>query len=202
MISIERIQDAENYVEWLHQAVQEKTLPANNRTRAAASCYGIAQDHHNAIVFLIKHQLYSSSFSLLRSEFEAYVRGQWLALCATNEQIEKYIKGTEPPKINELLAAIEQTSGFSDKVLSRVKLQSWDLMCAYTHTGGLHIQRWNTSESIEPNYSPTEILEVLDFSEAFSLMSVLGIAELANDNELALRILSKIESRTHSPKVY
>ena len=68
-------------------------------------------------------------------------------------------------------------------------------MCAYTHTGGLHIQRWNTSEAIEPNYPPEEVLEALAFAESMGAMSVLGFAELANDEDLALRILNKVKER-------
>ncbi len=68
-------------------------------------------------------------------------------------------------------------------------------MCAFTHTGGLHIQRWNTSDGIEPNYSPDEVLEVLAFAESFGALSVLGIAELASDEGLALRILNKVKER-------
>jgi hypothetical protein len=195
MITIERIKDAGEYVEWLRQSVHEKTLPASNRNRAAGACFAISQDHHHSIVLLIEHQLYASSFSLLRSCFETYVRGQWLAHCATDGQIEKYLRGDEPPPINDLLVAVESTSGFTDKVLSRVKSQAWKTMCAYTHTGGLHVQRWNTSESIESNYSDEELLEVLSFAESIGLMSALGIAELANDECLALSLLTKIKER-------
>jgi len=195
MITAERIRDAEEYVEWLRLEVHEKSLPATSRTRAAGSCYAIAQDHHHSIVLLIDHRLYASSFSLMRSEFEAYVRGQWLAHCATDAEIEKYVGGWEPPKIDQLLAAVEQTPGFSERVLSRVKSQGWKTMCSYTHTGGLHIQRWNTAEGIESNYSPEEVLEVLVFAEGFAALSVLGVAELATDDEMALRILNKVKER-------
>jgi hypothetical protein len=197
MVAIERLQEAAKYVEWRRQAVHEKILPASNRTRAAGSCFAIAQDHHHSIVLLTEHQLYASSFSLLRSGFEAYVRGEWLALCATDDQVEKYVRGWEPPKIDILLEAVEKTSGFSEKVLSRIKSQGWKTMCAYTHTGGLHVQRWNTSESIESNYPLDEVLEVLVFAETIGVMSVIGIASLANDEELALRILSKVKERAN-----
>src|SRR5688500_7383397 len=100
----QRIDDAGGYVEWLRLTVHEKSLPASNRTRAAGSCYAIAQDHHHAIVLLVQHQVYASSFALLRCEFEAYVRGQWFAHCASDAQLDKYLGGWEPPKIDELLA--------------------------------------------------------------------------------------------------
>lgn len=194
-ILVERIQDAGEFVEWLRVAVHEKIVPSNNRTRAAGSCFAIAQDHHHAIVVLIDHQLYASSFTLLRSSFEAYVRGQWLALCATDAEIEKYLCGWEPPKIGELLNAVEKTPGFSEKVLSRAKSQGWKTMCGYAHTGGIHVQRWNTADGIEANYSSEEVLEVLVFAESMGAMSVLGIAEMANDEDLALRVLIKVKER-------
>lgn len=195
MISAERIHDAGSYVEWLRLAVHEKSLPANNRTRAAGSCFAIAQDHHHSIILLVEHDLFASSFALLRSEFEAYVRGQWLAHCASDAEIEKYIQGWEPPRIDELLTAVEQTPGFSEKVLSRVKAQGWKTMCAFTHTGSLHVQRWNTCDGIEPNYTPDEVLEALAFAEAMGALAVLGIAELRHDAELAERILKKVKER-------
>jgi len=34
-------------------------------------------------------------------------------------------------------------------------------MCAYTHTGGLHVQRWNSETAVEPVYAPEEVEEVL-----------------------------------------
>jgi hypothetical protein len=109
--------------------------------------------------------------------------------------VGKYIRGWEPPKINEILDAVEQTPGFSEKVLSKVKSQGWKTMCAYTHTGGLHVQRWNTSDSIEPNFSPQEVLEVLVFAEFIGTMSALGIAELGDDEDLALCLLAKVKER-------
>lgn len=195
MLSTERIQDAVGYVEWLRLVVHEKSLPSTHQVRAAASCYAIAQDHHHAMVLLIEHRLYASAFALVRCQFEAYIRGQWLAHCATDDEVSRYLKGWEPPKIDHLLSAVERTPGLSEKVLSQVKSNSWRTMCGYTHTGGIHVQRWNTNGGIEANYQPEEVLEVLTFAEGISSMSVVGIAELANDNDLALRILDKVKER-------
>jgi hypothetical protein len=195
MLPPHQIQESGQFVEWLRQAIHDLELPATDRSRAAGSCLGIAQEHHHAIVLLIEHRLYASSFSLLRIAFEAYVRGLWLSLCAKDAQVRRFLRGEEPPKIAVMLAVVEETPGFTDKVLSRIKLQGWKAMCAYTHTGGLHVQRWNTSEAIEPNYAAEEVEQVLRLSELIGAMSALGIAELAGNDELALRILAKVEER-------
>jgi len=196
MLSTERIRAAGEFVEWLRQSIHEQPLPANNRVRAAASCYAIAQDHHHAIVLLIENRLYSSSFALIRLEFEAYVRGLWLATCADESQVNKFVsvKNWEPPKIGELILNIEASLGeFQVQTLSEIKKQNWKSMCAYTHTGGLHIQRWNTADGIEPNYAPDEVEEVLKFSELISAMSVIGIAALGKLDEIAERVMAKIQ---------
>jgi hypothetical protein len=64
-------------------------------------------------------------------------------------------------------------------------------MCAYTHTGGLHVQRWNTSQAIEPSYDPQEIESVLFFAEIVAALSVLGFADIVDDDALAERILKE-----------
>jgi hypothetical protein len=184
------------YVEWLRLAVHDKALPANNRVRAAASCLAIAQEHHHSIVLLMEHRLFASSFALLRIAYEAYVRGEWLSQCATDEQIEKFLEAWEPPKIAWMLAELEATPAFVDRVLSSLKQTHWTAMCAYTHTGGLHVQRWNTSEAVEPVYDQEEVDEVLYLAETLGSLSVIGVAELANDGELANKVLAEVNRRS------
>jgi hypothetical protein len=184
-----------DYLNWLGQAIRGCNLPATNRVRAAAGCLAIAQDHHHGIVLLLDHQRYASSFALLRVAFEAYVRGEWLAVCASDDQIESFVQGDEPLKFWVLLKELEQTNAFKQMVLSKIKAQAWNAMCAYTHTGGLHVQRWNTPEQIEPNYSEDEVREVLSFAETIGSLAVIGVAWLANDADTAGKVLEKFKQR-------
>lgn len=195
MLTDKQLNDANAYGEWLRLAVHERSLPANNRVRAAASCLAIAQDHHHAIVVLLDARLYASCFALVRVAFEAYVRGEWLALCATDAQVRKFLKGREPPKIDFLLSALERTDAFKEGMLSLIKKRTWKALCAYTHTGGLHVQRWNTSDGIEPNYSIDELLEVLRFADIVATLSVLGVVSLMNDEQLAEKLLERFRAR-------
>jgi len=123
------------------------------------------------------------------------MRGVWLSLCARDQQIAQFLGGEEPPKLNAMLAELEGTPAFADQVLSTIKQKHWSAMCAYTHTGGLHVQRWNTSEAIEPAYSESEVREVVAFAELVGALAVLGIAVIANDDALANRVLGQVEQR-------
>jgi hypothetical protein len=198
MLTIDEIGRAGSYVEELRVSVNELDVPNDNRTRAAGSCFSIAQEHHHAIIYLIEAKLFASAFALLRSEFEAYVRGEWLSQCASVEVVEAFLRGKEPPKIDCLLSELEMLDSFKQRVLSQIKQKTWRSMCAYTHTGGLHVQRRNTEDGIEANYSRDEVLEVVNFAEIIASLSVIGVARLADDNELAMRTLERFEKRLNA----
>lgn len=68
-------------------------------------------------------------------------------------------------------------------------------MCSYTHTGGLHVQRWITADAIEPNYSKEELLEALRFADIIASLSVLGVLTLANDDKMAQKVLDRYKAR-------
>lgn len=195
MLTDKQLDDANVYGEWLRLAVHDRALPATDRVRAAASCLSIAQDHHHAIVVLLDARLYASCFALVRVAFEAYVRGEWLSLCATESQVRKFLRNREPPKIDVLLGAIEKKDAFKKGRLFLIKKRTWKSMCAYTHTGGLHVQRWNTADGIEANYSVEELLEVLKFADIIATLSVLGVLRLADDVDLSETLLERFKAR-------
>lgn len=186
---------ATDFLNAIGAAIHECDLPATSRVRAAASCLAIAQDHHHGIVVLLDHHRYASAFALVRVALEAYVRGEWLAACASEDQVDDFWKGEEPPRFGELLTQLEATETFEEMVLSKIKKNRWRQMCAYTHTGGLHVQRWNTKSGIEPNYSEQEIREVLSFAETIGALAVIGVASLANDVSAANGVLEQFRRR-------
>ena len=185
------IAKARELVEWTAQALYDLELPGTTRTRIAATCFGVAQEHHHAIVVLLEANLKSSAFALVRAVYEAYVRGLWLAHCANDAELEAFSTGTEPPKMDTLLSAIERTEVFAGGELSEIKTHNWRSMCDYAHSGSRQVQRWNTSDIITPNHSVEEIDEILGFTNTFALLSAVSVAALANNEVLARRLLEK-----------
>ncbi len=184
---------AVDYLNWLGGSISECDMPNTLRVRVAAGCLAIAQDHHHAIVALLDRSLFASSFSLLRCQFGAYVRGEWLALCATDSEVKKFADGVEPPKIGLMLKALEATPAFAEKILTRVKVENWNAMCSFTHTGGLHVGMWQGIRIIEPNYSIDEIRNVLSYAEIFGALAVVGVASLANNERIAESVLARLK---------
>lgn len=192
-LTAEEIERAKQYVEALHSSVDGLAVPSDTRTRVAGACFSIALDHHHAIVLLVEARLFAAAFALVRLAFEAYVRGEWLSQCASDPLVEAFFEGKEPPKIDCMLAEMEMLDAFNEKLLSDIKSKSWRSMCAYTHTGGLHVQRWNTADGIEANYDREEVLEIVKFAEGIGSLAIIGVARLANDDELAGRILDMVK---------
>lgn len=196
MLSNTQLSSANKYKEWLRVIVHNSELPSNDRLRASCGCFAIVQDHHHAIVVLLDARLYASVFSLVRITFEAYIKGEWLASCATDEEIKRFLEGKELKKtFAEMIEAIKKAPAFNEQGLSAIKRRTWKAMCAYTHTGGLHVQRWITEDGIGPNYSTDEILEALRFSEILASMSVLGVLTLAGDEAMAEQLLERYKAR-------
>lgn len=120
LIEVE-IDVANEFGNFLRRAVHEHEFPDTQRVQAAAGCFAIAQDHHHAIVILLNSQLYASAFALVRCGFDAYVRGEWLSTCATDVQVDLFLKCERPPEIGPMITELERTPAFQELVLSAIK---------------------------------------------------------------------------------
>lgn len=192
-MNLARIEAAERFGSRLHHIVNGVEMAETERNRVAGTCFVVALDHHHAIVLLLKNTFHSSSFALLRCLFEAYLRGLWLKYCATDIQVREFFDGGEPPKT--MVAEIEGTPAFSGRVLSQIKKETWGTMCAFTHTGGLHLQRWQSEDGIEPKFSDVELEECLNFAELFSAMAALELVQLSKRGDNGGTILDLMKER-------
>jgi hypothetical protein len=192
MITTKRIKSALTDAEWLRAAFHEKELSATARNRAAIPCLLIAQQHHHSIVLLIGEKLYASAYALLRSSLESYVRGMWLALCASDEEVKEFWAGQIPPNLKHLIRRLEHLHAFTGGTLSKITKEFFSELCDFTHTGGQHVQRWNATTHIEPTYEPEEIAYVLSSAENIGVLAVIGTATILNNVELARSVYARV----------
>lgn len=113
----------------------------------------------------------------------------WLSHCATDEQVEAFSKGSRPPDMASLVAAVQKASQTEGEHLTRIYGQNWPALCAYTHTGAHQVQRWCAGEAIQPDYTEEEVKEVLRFTNAIALLSAVSVAALAENEPLAVRLI-------------
>ena len=103
--------------------------------------------------------------------------------------------GGDPPNLTALISTVGQVPGFEENVLSKIKRQLWRSLCAYTHSGGLHLQRWQTDDAVEPNYAPDEIEEVLSFAETLGSIGTIAILGVTDQTVLANDVLEAFRGR-------
>jgi hypothetical protein len=176
---------------WIAEEIDGLESIHTLRRRLAGASFSIALDHHAAIGILLHNNRAAPAFALLRVLFEAYVRGRWLAECASEGDLTRVSAGEPLPKIDIILAAVEHGTPAQEQLLSRSKSANWNALCDFTHTGGRHLQRYQSADGIEATHSIDEIQEALSFANAMALLSALGIATLTLHFALAERLLEK-----------
>ena len=153
--------------------------------RVPGALFDLAVEYQVGIVHLASARIYGPAFALIRAQFEAFVRGTWLRLCATPVELKRF---TDSDKIKqefwELIDAIEAHPEFADQVLSGIHQKVWKAMNSYTHAGMLQVTRRMKAGSIEPNYEPAEVLEVIQAAGFFALLALHQIVQMAGDHEL------------------
>jgi len=134
--------------------------------------------------------------ALLRCVFDAYLRGEWLTHCATDAELPNYFSGKKRfPDNSTLMAALEAKPGFEGKELSRrINKDAWEIMCDFTHAGGIHLQRWQLENTVAQNFDSAELEQCLNNAELFAALSALAlmhISESPNTGEAILKLMDK-----------
>jgi hypothetical protein len=176
---------------WISQNIDGLPMVPERRSRLAAGCLHLAFDHHDAIILLIEHEIYGSAFALLRLIFESCIRGLWLHHCASEADLDQFEKDKLERSFGLFISDLEKLDDYSAGVLSQTKKDHWKQLCSFTHSGFQHVQRRNTQNCIEANYSETELVDALNFACAIAIMSTLGFAIIAGNKDLERKSFEK-----------
>lgn len=185
------LKSAQDLAHWIAERQDGLEIKSENSTRVPGVLLDLCIEHQVGIAHLVTGRMNGSAFALVRPQFEALVRALWLCLCASAKEIQSFIHADELPlNFGQLVEAIEKHGDFDSKVLSGIKKEGWKAMHGYTHGGVHQIARRVKEKSIEPNYEPEEIIEVLKTSGTFALMALQQIGRLAG-NEQVIADVSK-----------
>lgn len=178
--------------DWITQRLDGLDIPREPRILLAVSCYDVVIEHHVGIVTLLRSRVNGSAFALVRPLFETFVRGVWLRHCASDEQIDLYVKDKLDLKFWRLLEAVEKIDGFEDGVLSGLKKSAWHAMNSYTHGGIQQAGRRTSGAYIEPYFAEEEIVEVIKVAGSFALFAFQQIVIEAKRMDFANEALEKL----------
>jgi hypothetical protein len=175
---------------WVQQHLDGLTL-ANpcKRSHLSGGCLHASIEHGMAILILVGEGLYGSALALMRLQFEAYVRGIWLAQCASDSEVDKAGQD-EFPKMQPMIGALEKPGLLGD-FMSTIKSGGWEALNSLTHTGYQQIGPRLNKDGIGSYFDDDQIRKASHWAEALTILGAVGFAGLAENDQLALALLNR-----------
>jgi hypothetical protein len=176
---------------WVQQHLDGLTLAEPcKRSYLSGACLHASIEHGFAILVLVDEDLHGSALALIRLQFEAYVRGMWLAQCASDSEVDK-AGHDEFPKINSMIESLEKPGLLDSALLSTIKDGAWESLNSLTHTGYQQIGPRLNKYGIGSYFDDDQIRVALNWAEALTILCAVAFAGLAKDDQLALSALER-----------
>lgn len=186
----DRMQHAVNEI--LHREAAN-VLDATVRCRLAGALLDLAVEHRYAVMALFRADCIGSAFALVRCVMETALRGAWLGLCATDEQIERVCKEDGFPSIREVLLpgvlafaaskSVKLASAF--ELISQVQAGQWGSLCGFTHGGAQAGANRITAEDIGPNYKEVDQERMILLSSFCAALACAAMCWLGGRDDVA-----------------
>ncbi len=178
---------------WVQQHLDGLTLAEpSKRSHLAGGCLHACIEHGTAIVVLVGEGLNGSALALVRLQFEAYLRGIWLAQCASDSEVDKAARD-DFPKIDSIIRSLEKPGLLDGSFLSMIKRDSWKPLNSLTHTGYQQIGPRLKKDGIGSYFDDDQIRTALNWAEALAVLGAVAFAGLAKDEQLALNLLERAQ---------
>jgi len=172
-----RIQEElQSVVIWLTAQDHDLSAPDSRRARAALGCLDLAIEHQTAISLLAAQNLWGPVYALLGRLLEAFVRGVWLARCATDDDLDSFqLTGLRDRNFEELVGDVERSLGSSRGVLSKLRRTAWAMFGDFAD-----------GASAGRSHPVAETDQALRVATALGLLAATERADLAGRRDVAI----------------
>ena len=183
--------ELKSVVAWISARTDGMRLPTDRRARLAIGCLDLAIEQQAGISALVERPLWGPVFALLRCMFDAFIRGVWLARCATEDDLDSFeLAGLRDIPFADLMVDVERALGDSRGILSKLAKSSWAMFSDFTHTGVEYVRRTNGAThgptDGAKNYPPAETDQALRLATALGLLAATELADLSGHRDVAL----------------
>jgi uncharacterized protein DUF6988 len=135
-------------------------FPDDYRTTLVIGFISILIEHQEAALLLVMREMFGSAFALGRPAVEGMYRGLWLNVCATDEEINRFMQKDDIQlTFGEIAEAIDPAHNTGD-FFQDFKKRAWNALNSYTHTGMQQLGRRFTGHEVANSYSEGEIYEM------------------------------------------
>ena len=187
----ELLEKTERFDAQVSRALDGLPYGASPRHRISGALLHLSLEHFSSILLLVRHKLHhGSAYALVRPQFETLIRGMWVYSCATEQQVEEFCSGSEPPKIKQMINAIESLPGIENDALTKIHKRTWNAMNSYTHGGTEQVLLRLTETEITSNFSPKDITNLLRSAAAIALSASCQAAVQSGNLEVASGLIA------------
>jgi hypothetical protein len=180
-------------VNWISEKTRGLPVPENRRARMALGCLEVAIQHQAGICVLAEQSLWVPVYALLRGMFQGFVRGVWLARCASEIQLDSFeLAGLRGMPFRELVADVERALGHSRGVLSKLRTSSWAMFSDFTYAGIVPAGQRRGQEDNHTSYPAAETEQALRLATALGLLSATELASLSGHRDVALACKARV----------
>jgi hypothetical protein len=156
----EHMVKCEHAVQSAKPILGKHSFPDDYRTVIVIGFISTLIEHHEAALLLILREMVGSAFALGRPIVEGMYRGLWLNVCATEEELKRFIEKDEIRltlgQIAEALDPAHNTGDFFEDF----KKRTWNALNSYTHTGMLQLGRRFTKHEVKNSYTDGQVFEM------------------------------------------
>ena len=130
--------------------------------------------------------------ALIRSQFDAFVRGVWFLEKATDEQIKEFaekefVKNVPPINYERLVDEIETVERYSGGTFSSLK-DTINVLHDFTHGGKLAVSAYVTRGEIGANFLPEDVISCLRSSGTLGLLAANELSGMSGIEDLPAKV--------------
>lgn len=152
-------------------------------SKASYTFFIITLSHAQGIKFCLMHSAYPSAFALIRPVFESFMRGMWIAHCANDNQINKFLEtGKIKPNFTEITKAVDKACSF-DAGFTALKESVWDTLNDFTHTGTRVLHSNFNGSTLKQDYKNEDVNEVIDFIVFIAGLALMELLSAATSSD-------------------
>jgi hypothetical protein len=120
--------------------------------------------HFCSMNLLIEKKLYHSAFAFVRVFFDNILRGEYSIYILDDTKIDEMFSSLNDWKFvtKEMCQKLDEF--FENTFFNDIRMNSYGMMCDFTHTSNNQIARWFNDEKdlIESNFTENEIINLLE----------------------------------------
>lgn len=180
----------------LEKALDSLSIPKEDSCLIPALFYSVTIEHHRSIIELVERKLIGSAAALMRSLFEAYVKGLWFSKCGNENDFKKLRADKFEKTFKTLVEEIEAVQGVG---IGHVKDEYWKSMNSLTHSGLFQLGHRMSENAIVSNFSDEFAVDTLRFASNYGFLASSKLAEIARDVE-ALRAVLNVSKNYMLPR--